>query len=269
MAADEPTIGMWLKQAGYATAAYGKWNVGEIDGVSWPTSHGFDDWLIIDHNTGYFQHQNATRKCQGRPMLFQTGGERVTNLEGQYLTNIWTEKALDFIDANEDKLFFLYLPWSIPHTPLQNPAEAPSMAFDAGAKPRTDEGRAVYVKMVEHLDTQIGRIFASLKTRGLMENTLILFTSDNGGMVSANCWPLKKRKQWLEEGGTRVPFLMQWPKYVRAGQVEDRPAILMDASVTVLAAAQALKYVPADRKLDGVSFFEKSDAVARVWMAST
>lgn len=260
VAAEEPTIGMWLKQAGYATAAYGKWNVGETDGVSWPTAHGFDDWLIIDHNTGYFQHKNAIRESQGRPMLFQTGGERVTNLEGQYLTNIWTDKALDFIDANEDKPFFLYLPWSIPHTPLQDPDEAPSMAFNAGAKPKTVEGREVYVKMVQHLDTQIGRIFESLEARGLMENTLIIFTSDNGGMVSGNSWPLKKTKQWLEEGGIRVPFLMQWPKYIRGGHVDERPAILMDASVTILAAAHALQYVPANRTLDGVSFFEEVPA---------
>ena len=100
-----------------------------------------------------------TRSVRGGPCCFETGGERVTNLEGQYLTNIWTDRALDFIDANEDQPFFLYLPWSIPHTPLQDPDGAPSMAFDAAAKPNTAEGRAVYVKMVEHLDTQIGRIF--------------------------------------------------------------------------------------------------------------
>ena len=61
----DPTIGMWLKQAGYATAVYGKWNVGEVKGVSWPGAHGFDDWLIIDHNTGYFQHQNKNKDCHG------------------------------------------------------------------------------------------------------------------------------------------------------------------------------------------------------------
>lgn len=259
VAAEDPTIGMWLKQAGYATAAYGKWNVGETAGISCPTAHGFDDWLIIDHNTGYFQHKNANAECQGRPMLFEAGGERVTNLEGQYLTNIWTDRALDFIDANEDQPFFLYLPWSIPHSPLQDPDEAPSMAFNAGAKPKTAEGREVYVKMVEHLDTQIGRIFESLEARGLMENTLIIFTSDNGGMVSGNSWPLRKSKQWLEEGGIRVPFLMQWPKYIRGGHVDDRPAILMDASVSILSAGQALQYVPADRQLDGVNFFDGSE----------
>ena len=259
VAAEDPTIGMWLKQAGYATAAYGKWNVGETAGVSWPTAHGFDDWLIIDHNTGYFQHKNANAECQGRPMLFETGGERVTNLEGQYLTNIWTDRALDFIDANEDQPFFLYLPWSIPHTPLQDPDGDPSMAFDAQPSRTTAEGRAVYVKMVEHLDTQIGRIFTALEARGLTENTLIIFTSDNGGMQTANCWPLKKSKQWLEEGGIRVPFIMQWPRYVHAGHVNDRPAILMDASVSILAAGQALQYVPADRQLDGVNFFDGSE----------
>lgn len=260
IAAEEPTLGMWLKQAGYTTACYGKWNVGESAGVSWPGAHGFDDWLIIDHNTGYFQHQNANKECQGRPMLFRNGGERVTDLEGQYLTNIWTDKALEFIDANEGMPFFLYLPWSIPHSPLQAPDLDRSTAFDAEPKKRSAEARAAYVKMVEHLDAQIGRIFESLEERGLLENTMIIFTSDNGGMISGNCWPLKKSKQWLEEGGIRVPFLMQWPGHVNAGTVEEHPSILMDATVTILNAAQAPRHVVQGRKLDGINLLESGDS---------
>jgi len=255
IAQEEPTIGMWLQQAGYSNACYGKWNIGERLNISWPGAHGFKDWLIIDHNTGYFQHQNSNHECQGRPMLFQTGGERVTHLEGQYLTNIWTDRAINFIKAHESTPFFLYLPWSIPHTPLQDPDGDPSMAFNAQPNTKTAEGRAIYVKMVEHLDKQIGRIFKTLKDRGLMENTLIIFTSDNGGMQTANCWPLKKNKQWLEEGGIRVPCIMQWPRQLQAGSVDDRPGIMMDASVSVLAAGQALKYVPRERHLDGINLF--------------
>tara|TARA_B110000008_G_scaffold76516_1_gene77857 strand:+ start:6266 stop:8188 length:1923 start_codon:yes stop_codon:yes gene_type:complete len=255
IAQEQPTIGMWLQQAGYSNACYGKWNIGESLNISWPGAHGFKDWLIIDHNTGYFQHQNANRDCKGRPMLFKTGGERVTNLEGQYLTNIWTDRAIDFIKTHESTPFFLYLPWSIPHSPLQDPEGDPSMAFNAQPKNKTAEGRAIYVKMVEHLDKQIGRIFTTLKERGLMDNTLIIFTSDNGGMLAANCWPLKKNKQWLEEGGIRVPCIMQWPRQLKGGQVDDRPSIMMDASVSVLAAGQALKYVPSERQLDGINLF--------------
>ncbi len=256
VAAQEPTIGMWLQQAGYATAVYGKWNIGEVLGVSWPSAHGFDDWLIIDHNTGYFQHQNANKECEGRPMLFETGGQRVTDLEGQYLTDIWTDKALDFITAHQQDPFFLFLPWSIPHAPLQDPTSDPSTAFDAGAKSNTPEGRAAYVKMVEHLDSHIGRIFDALKEQGQLENTLIIFTSDNGGMLSGNCWPLKKSKQHLEEGGIRVPYLMQWPAQIPAGTVSDQPSIMMDASVTALAAADALRHVPEGRALDGVNLLD-------------
>ena len=258
VASKDPTIGMWLKEAGYATAVYGKWNVGEVKGVSWPGAHGFDDWLIIDHNTGYFQHQNKNANCQGRPMLFKTGGERVTNLEGQYLTKIWTDKALEFIEENKNDPFFLYLPWSIPHAPLQDPDADPSTKFDAGAKSKTPEGREVFVKMVEYLDSHIGRIFQALEKQGQLDNTLIIFTSDNGGMLSGNCWPLKKNKQHLEEGGIRVPFLMQWPAKIPAGTVSDQPSIMMDASVTLLAAADALKYVPKGRVLDGVNLLGKN-----------
>jgi len=252
VASKEPTIGLWLKEAGYATAVYGKWNVGEILNVSWPGAHGFDDWLIIDHNTGYFQHKNKNADCQGRPMLFETGGNRVTNLEGEYLTDIWTDKALAFIEANGSDPFFLYLPWAIPHTPLQTPDLDPSTAFDVQPKQRTPEAREAYVKMVEYLDSHIGRILQTLEKQGQLDNTLIIFTSDNGGMTSANCWPLKKMKQHLEEGGIRVPCLMQWPDTIPAGTVSDQPSIMMDASVTVLEAAGARKYVPTGRELDGI-----------------
>ena len=258
VAAKDPTIGMWLKEAGYATAVYGKWNVGEVKDVSWPGAHGFDDWLIIDHNTGYFQHQNKNKDCQGRPMLFESGGERVTDVEGQYLTDIWTDKALEFIEANRDNPFFLYLPWSIPHAPPQDPDADPSTKFDAGPKSNTPEGRGAFVMMVEYLDSHIGRIFLTLEEQGQLENTLIIFTSDNGGMLSGNCWPLKKSKQHLEEGGIRVPFLMQWPARIPAGTVRDQPSIMMDASVTVLAAGDALQYVPEGRVLDGINLLETS-----------
>ena len=192
-------------------------------------------------------------------MLFESGGERVTNLEGQYLTKIWTDKALEFITANQKEPFFLYLPWSIPHAPLQDPDGDPSMAFDAGPKSNTPEGREAYVKMVEHLDLHIGRIFQTLEKQGQLENTLIIFTSDNGGMLSGNCWPLKKNKQHLEEGGILVPCLMQWPAKIPAGTVSEQPSIMMDASVTALAVADALKYVPKDRVLDGINLLEKSE----------
>ena len=251
VAAREPTIGMWLKQAGYATACYGKWNVGEVKDVSWPGAHGFDDWLIIDHNTGYFQHQNKNKDCQGREMLFGTGGKRVTTLRGKYLTDIWTDKALEFIDANAAKPFFLYLPFAVPHSPLQDPAD-PSLAFDEQPKAATPAAREAFVKMVEYLDSRIAKIFQALEKRGLTDHTLVMFTSDNGGMRSGNCWPLKKQKQWLEEGGIRVPCLMQWPGVIPPGTVSAQASIMMDASVTMLAAGDALKHVPRSRKLDGI-----------------
>ena len=251
VAAKDPTIGMWLKQAGYATACYGKWNIGEVKGVSWPGAHGFDDWLIIDHNTGYFQHQNDNGDCQGREMLFKTGGKRVTSLRGKFLTDIWAEKAISFIDTNQEKPFFLYLPFAVPHNPLQDPAD-PSLGYKDSPERQSPAAREAYVKMVEHLDSRIGTIFEALKSRGLTDNTLIIFTSDNGGMLSANNWPLKKSKQWLEEGGIREPCLMQWPGVIPPGTVSRQPSIMMDASVTMVAAAGALGHVPPGRTLDGI-----------------
>ena len=102
--------------------------------------------------------------------------------------------------------------------------------------------------MVEYLDSRIGKIFKTLKKEGQFENTLIIFTSDNGGMLSGNCWPLKKSKQHLEEGGIRVPCLMQWPKVIPSGTVSAQSSIMMDASVTVLEAGRARKFVPKESK---------------------
>jgi arylsulfatase A-like enzyme len=252
IASEDPTIGVWLKEAGYATACYGKWNIGEVSGVSWPGAHGFDDWLIIDHNTGYFDHTNASPDANGQEMLFGTGGKRISNLKGQYLTDIWTDKALSFIERNQNNPFFLYLPVSIPHSPLQKPTDK-DMIYNEGANPGTVEGREAYVSMVEYLDKKLGEIFESLEKKGLTKNTLIIFTSDNGGMLSGNCWPLKKSKQWLEEGGIRVPFLIQWPKNIPAGTINKQMSIMMDASVTILDAAGAQRFVPEDRILDGMS----------------
>lgn len=251
-AAKEPTIGMWLKEAGYATACYGKWNIGEIVDVSWPGAHGFDDWLVIDHNTGYFQHQNDNADCHGQEMIFRTGGVRETSLRGKYLTDIFTDEALEFIEEKQDEPFFLYLPWSVPHNPLQSPSGDTNMAYNAGPAPGTPEGRAVYVEMVEYLDSRIEKILTKLDDLGLGTNTLIVFTSDNGGQTAGNNWPLKEMKQYLEEGGVRVPALMKWPGVLPAGTVCDQTSIMMDASVTVLSVADALKHVPPGRELDGV-----------------
>ena len=107
--------------------------------------------------------------------------------------------------------------------------------------------------MVEYLDSRIGKIFKILKKEGQLDNTLIIFTSDNGGMLSGNCWPLKKSKQYLEEGGIRVPCLMQWPRVIPSGTVSAQPSIMMDASVTVLEAGGARKFVAKDRELDGIN----------------
>ena len=263
-ASKEPTIGMWLKTAGYATACYGKWNIGNIVDVSWPGAHGFDDWLVIDHNTGYFQHQNDNADCHGQEMLFKTGGVRETSLRGQYLTDIFTDKALGFIEEKQDEPFFLYLPWAVPHTPLQSPSGDTNMAYNAGPAAGTAEGRAVYVEMVEYLDSCVGRISQCLENLNLTDSTLIIFTSDNGGQTSANNWPLKKMKQYLEEGGVRVPMLMQWPGVLPAGTVCDQPSIMMDAAVTVLTVADALQHVPSGRELDGIDLMSVLQSGASV-----
>jgi len=258
VADEDPGFPLWLQAAGYQTACYGKWNIaGEYNlGEAGPGAHGFDDWLIIEHNTGYFHHtNNNVQNRGGKEGLFETGGKRVTDLKGEYLTDIFTDRALGFLDrAERDRPFFLYLPWSVPHGPLQDPyGEPPAGAWDQ-PEPRTPEAREVYVKMVEYLDSRIGKILAKLEATGELDNTLILFTSDNGGtQLAANNWPLRRAKQWLYEGGIRVPTIANWPDEIPAGVRVSQPGITMDVAVTALAAADALDYVPAGRRLDGIN----------------
>jgi len=250
---DNPAFSVWLNDAGYQTAAYGKWNIGDDYGVSGPGAHGFDDWLVIEHNTGYFDHRNRNPDCRERECLFGTGGERVTDLKGNYLTDIFADRALDFIDARDaDRPFFLYLPWAVPHKPLQAPGGDP-VPFDAAPENRTPEARRTYVDMVEHLDARIGDILAKLEAAGIADETIVIFTSDNGGhQAASNNWPLRRAKQWLYEGGIRVPAIVRWPGEAPSGVRIGQTSIIMDLPATILEAADANRHVPEGRELDGI-----------------
>ena len=119
----EPTVAMFLNNAGYATACFGKWNIGGMQGVSCPGAHGFDEYLCVDHNTDYFFHQ----KWDGQKDLFNDGLGLYTNggnpkeLPGKYLPDVFGDAAIEFIEDNKDRPFFIYLSWCVPHTPMQGP----------------------------------------------------------------------------------------------------------------------------------------------------
>jgi len=253
----EPTIAMYLKKAGYKNGCFGKWNVGEVDGVSRPGAHGFDDYICIDHNTGYFYHRKWLSKedlFRGERGLYGVDG-KVINRDGEYMPDVFTDAAIDFIRKNRDNPFFVYLPYAVPHTPMQGPEDKPSSWQEApGKRPEETTNRETYVKMVEHLDKRIGDLLHTLRDMKIDDNTIVVLSSDNGGMFLANNTPLRAGKQHLFEGGIRVPMLVRWPDKLPAGKVLTQPTIMMDITSTFIGLAQAGKYVPGERVLDGKNF---------------
>jgi len=241
-----PTIAMYLKEAGYKTACYGKWHVGGTDNIS-PNEHGFDHWVgLIYHNVNYFTHMPHIGfwDLSGVVWLYEDG--RVLHKPG-YLTDIIGDYTVDYIENSGPEPFFIYVPWQTPHDPIQAPDDDPNAVPPTGTTPAL---RPTYIKMIERLDYQIGRIMQALKDKGIDNNTLVVFSSDNGGLEVARNLPLKGFKPSLDEGGIREPFIMRWPGVIAAGQVTGQMAITFDVTATIMALAGAKPRH--DRPLDGI-----------------
>lgn len=179
--------------------------------------------------------------------------------ERAYLTDALTREAVDFIDRNKTRPFFLYLAYNAVHSPLQG-ADKYMKKFEH----IDDVHRRIFAAMLANLDDSVRTVLGKLKSDGLLDNTIVFFLSDNGGptreLTSSNR-PLRGEKGRLYEGGTRVPFLMQWPKQVSGGQTFDRPVVSLDIAATTL---QHSKAKP-DPKADGVDLIpfltgERTDA---------
>jgi arylsulfatase A-like enzyme len=241
----ETTLASRLHEGGYLTALVGKWHLGNAD--HYPETHGFD--------------VNIGGTCWGAPNTFfwpyrgkgTFGSEYryVPHLEfgrpGEYLTDRLTDEALRVIDRAEKRPFFLYLAHHAPHTPIQARAEDVKH-FEAKVRPGLNHRNPVYAAMVKSLDDSVGRVLARLKERGLEDNTIVIFTSDNGGFIGTdrargqtvpvtNNTPLQSGKGSLYEGGIRVPLLVRWPGRTTAGAICDEPVWLADLFPTLVTAA--------------------------------
>ncbi|MCC6416638.1 MAG: sulfatase [Gemmataceae bacterium] len=232
LAPDEVTIARVLAAAGYVTGLVGKWHLGKLG----PERFGFAD--------------NAAVNLGGSPAGY-------FDKQGRYLTDRQTEAAEKFIERNKDRPFFLYLAYNAVHIPLvakkelaaafeakvkANPPAGPVFGEDSGRKVRLVHSHAVYAAMLESLDQGVRRVLKKLADLGLDENTLVIFTSDNGGLCSSEGWPtsnlpLRLGKGWLYEGGVRVPLLVRWPGVAKAGGVCPIPTISDDYFPTLLEAA--------------------------------
>ncbi len=253
----ELLIPHFLRPQGYATACFGKWNIGFAPG-SRPTERGFDEFF--GHASGNMDY--VTHVYNGRNDLFR--GTRPVRVEG-YSTDLFARAACEFIRRHRGRPFFVYVPFNAPHYPNpHNKApgvaavwQAPDEAFAAyGLSPDEPDPRLRYRAVVTALDTGVGRILDQIEASGLRDDTLVVFFSDNGafmlkdrGLEVASNAPLRDGGVTLYEGGIRVPCLVRWPGRIPPASVCRRPLVQMDFFVLALEIAGAK--LPRDRVIDG------------------
>lgn len=241
-----------LKNSGYATGLIGKWHLGYRPEFS-ANAHGFDYFLGFKSGySDYWQH-TAGSDSPLEADLFEN--EQPIEISG-YLTDVFTERSVRFIEQNATRPFFIDVAYNAPHWPYQDP-DRPSVAHDSarhmGPFDEPANTRADYVKMIERLDRGVGQILATLDRLNLRQNTIVIFTNDNGGEWLANSGPLFHHKGSVWEGGIRVPAIVRWPGRIRPGTVTNQVGITMDLTASVLAATGTP--VPADARLDGIDLF--------------
>ncbi len=236
----ELTIARMLSDAGYRTALYGKWHLG-FEPEHSPNRHGFDEFFgFLDWTVDYYSH----RTYDGKPGLYENGTP--VEVEG-YTTELFTERAVGFIEQQAKGPFFLYVSYNAALPPHQPPGR-PS---DIRSRDNWFHGtREDYIQVVEALDAGVGRILETLDQNGLADDTLVIFTYDHGGRELGRTEPLFHGFRTLWEGGIRVPLILRWPGRLPAGAVSTQLAINMDLSASILSATQTKP--PSERKLDGI-----------------
>jgi arylsulfatase A-like enzyme len=230
ISANETTLAELLKTKGYATGMAGKWHLGHHPPFL-PTRHGFDEYFGLPYSNDMWPRHPEAKPSSFPPLtLFE--GESVVNpdvtAEDQsHLTAQYTDRAIRFIDAHKDRPFFFYLAYTMPHVPLY-----------ASARFRGSSPRGVFGDVVQEIDWSVGEILGALAKNGLTNDTLVIFTSDNGPWLSygnhaGSAGPLREGKLTTFEGGVREPFLARWPGKIPAGAVQTEPAMTIDLLPTI------------------------------------
>ena len=258
---DERTLAETLREVGYATACIGKWHLGEAPDT-WPEHQGFDLNIAGSgrgNPTSYFSPYILPNLSDGP--------------SGEYLSDRLTDEAIRFIEQNRNKPFFLYLPHYAVHTPLQakgaleqkykakvallKDQKRAEFLPDLGRPVRQVQNQPTYASMIENMDEGVGKILEKITALGLEKNTIVIFTSDNGGLSNAegsptSNLPLRGGKGWPYEGGVRVPLIVRSPEMTRPGSISSYPVISTDLYSTIL---QMVGLSPRQQKNeDGVSF---------------
>lgn len=243
------TIAEALRAAGYRTAQIGKWHLnhaGRNAAEYGPTAHGFDSEIDKPRGTkGY---------------ILPPGGNPDGESKSEYLTDYLTDKAVAFIDDVKDVPFFLYFAYHVPHTPIEGRAD---LVAEFTKKVRADaiHNNPTYAAMVASLDQSVGRVLERLDRHGIADNTLVIFTSDNGGLTQrygkhdgfTENLPLRRGKGSAYEGGVRIPAIVRWPGVTAAGSVCDEPIMTTDYYPTLLEVTSVAGDATHNKSLDGKS----------------
>jgi arylsulfatase A-like enzyme len=231
-----------LKEHGYATGMFGKWHLGLPPYFS-PLKNGFDEWLGIPYSNDNSKYHPVLADSMPPLPLFDGNEVIETDPDQALFTRRLTERAVQFIEAHQDGPFFLYLPHVMPHVPIF-----------ASERFKGKSNFGLYGDVIEEIDWSVGQIVGAIDRAGLSENTLVIFTNDNGPFLSygkhaGSSGPLREGKLTVFEGGVRVPAVMRWPGKIPAGKVCSTPLMTIDLLPT------ACKLIGADlpkEKIDGV-----------------
>jgi arylsulfatase A len=247
---EETTIAAVLRDAGYRTAMFGKWHLGGGQnnfGDYHPMDYGFEKYVGSPSWGG----NNFSMRNQRGSYFFRD--REPVDAPGNWYTDVLADEAAAYmVERTDQRPFFVYLSFTAPHLPLIGPGDRElANAWDHAGRlgPREDLHRA-YVEIIEGMDAAVGRLWQRLREAGLDHNTLIVFASDNGPVDYGSAEPLRGRKTWLYEGGTRSPTFALWPAGIPAGTQSDEPGLTMDLFPTFATLAGAT--LPDERKLDGV-----------------
>ncbi len=264
---DTVTVAKLLKQAGYTTALVGKWGLGGPGSTGVPNKQGFDYFYgyLCQRHAHNFYPEFLFRNTKRIPLAGnkvennREDGAGMASVKGQYVPELCTKEALQFIERNKQRPFFLYFSPTIPHA--NNEAgnkgmEVPSLGEYANLDwPESQKGHAA---MISYLDSDVGKILAKVKQLGLDENTLVIFTSDNGPHREGGCdpnfndsnGPLKGNKRDLYEGGIHVPMIARWPSKIKPGTKTAHASAFWDVLPTLCDVAG----IPSPENIDGISY---------------
>ena len=250
LAATGTSLPALLKKNGYVTGLLGKWHLGGRPEFS-PNAHGFDEFFgFLGGAHDYYRHDNGR---DGSPDLYEN--TRPIQTATTYLTDEITQRAARFIDRHAPQSFFLEVAYNAVHWPFQPPDLAASDARrDISGRQMPDDAppatRRDYLRMLERADEGIGTILAALERNRVAQNTLVIFTNDNGGEWLSRNAPLYHRKATLWEGGIRVPLILRWSGRLPKGKTSEQVAITMDLTASILAATGTA--LPTGYRPDGI-----------------